>query len=141
MGPFKSPPREPRDQTWYNFPWKALSMASRLRVQWGRPETPTTWRRIVDYLHRSGFPAFDAEKLRVAVLDFEERPQVLGDRHAGGGDRALRPTSSSRETPPPKTRDDVDASWKDAWRQEFPDEPWPGASEAIAILQRKVRQK
>ena len=112
MGKFRSPNGEPRDPSWYNFPTKVLSNANRLRVQWGRPETPGTWRRIVDYLHRAGFPAYDAEKLRLAVLDFNDRfdtvdpPEHSKSIYRGPANRSpphpAREASSSRvvDVPP-----------------------------------------
>jgi hypothetical protein len=149
MGTFRTPHREPRNASWYNFPWKALSIASRLRTRWGRPETPRTWRRIVEYLHRSGFPAFDAEKLRLAVLDFDDRAEPRNDPHPvqfRSSEEEQSPASIESSSPPadpvqPKTREDVDASWKEAWGQEFPDEPWPGIEKAIVLLQRKARPR
>jgi hypothetical protein len=128
---------------WWTFDEKALSIAARMRPKAG-------WREISNYLYRSGFPPYDPEVLRLAVLDLRDRPS-LGPRTRHQPKPPPRspnkdvPAGPSR--PPPKAPVKVDLpspealekTYQDAWSDQFPGEPWPGIDRAIRILMKKDR--
>ena len=127
---------------WWTFDPKALSIAERMRRTNG-------WSNIAKHLYRVGFPPYEPEELRLAVLDYEnlaDRPPTPRKYLVKPAARSTRASKTPRKAaqsptiPPPPSLpapEALEETYRDAWAQDFPSEPWPGIGRALRRLRRR----
>jgi hypothetical protein len=128
------------DVMWWNYPPKALNLARNMKD--GR----YSWHEIANYLYRVGFPFFEPDMLRMAVL--------AADRSGWQpGDHPVKRRRPDPELPPPKPQpkqpdpappapdlEQLADSYRAAWEERFPGKPWPGDAVGIRTLMREQRR-
>ena len=129
------------DFMWWNYPPKVLDHARRMKD--GR----YSWREIAAYLYRIGFPFYEPEMLRLAVLAAdrgEDRPpeRLVEQRRESAPPLPPRPhPRSSIPASPAANPKQLAESYRVAWSERFPDKPWPGDKIAIRALMRAERRR